>query len=340
MKRTLLLSFLLFITASSFASNKICVGENVVVVFNEDLKKLTVHEKESLEIKQSTELEGSVFGEIALSQNESKIWFEIDGVMYARDLETGEIVKNIQGANVYKFELSAAMDYLIHFEMMENDALVYVYDLNTAEAVSYAKIAFTDFLETIHFDAQKQQLHLLSKRFTSETEKPSKEPVFGLPSSVEEIALDFRNDGLASRYFVYDIANKQELYNEVISYSPDFGCNFEVIDERLFIVTAIGTAEVQEDFSLKLTSLVAMNVVDYAVFGSDLIGITGFNFFSYSVETGTYKEWNDDKANLILIQSKGLAVSETDYYFMMEGVFYRAKRSEPLNIDADMPIDN
>lgn len=339
MKRTLLLLFLSVLSFSSFASNKVCVGETVVVVFNEELKKLTVHEKESLEIRQSTSLEGFVFGEIALSKDESKIWFQMDGIMYARDTQTGEIVKEIQGSNVYTFELSAAMDYLIHFEMMEQDALVYVYDLNTAEAISYAKLPFADFLETIHFDAEEQQLHLLSKPFASKTEKPSKEPVFGVPETLEEVALDFRHDGMESRYVVYDIANKKELYNEVIEYSPDYECNFEVIDNRLFIITALGSAEVQEDFSLKLEPLFAMNMTDYAIFGTDVIGVTGFDLFSYSVETQMGKEWDEDKVNLLLIKASGLAVTETDYYFIAEGVLYRVKRAKPLNIDFETSLE-
>lgn len=337
--RTLLLFILSFITFSSLASNKICVGETILVVFNEDLKKLTVHDKESFEIRQSTTLEGTSFGEIALSRDESKIWFPMDGIMYVRDVKTGEIVKEIQGANAYKFELSAAMEYLIHVELMEDHSLIYVYDLNSAEAISFANIPFSDFVETVHFDAEEQQFHLLSKQVKSRTETLSKEPMFGLPETVEQIALDFLHDGMESRYYVYDITNKKELFNQVIPYSPDYSCDFEVIDGRLFVVTALGTAEVMEDFSLRITPLLAMNVSDYAIFGKQLIGVTGSNLFAYSVETEEQDEWYDDEVNELLIQASGLAITETHYYFIKEGVLYRMKRSEPLNIDLETLVE-
>ncbi|MCJ8288158.1 MAG: hypothetical protein HRT58_02415 [Crocinitomicaceae bacterium] len=339
MKHLLLSITLVLFTFGSFASNKICVGEKVIVVFNESLKKLTVHDRETLEVLQSTELEGYNFGEIALSQNGSKIWFQMDGKMYCRDVETGEILKELQGVNRYKFELSAAQDYLIHYERIEQSSLIYVYDLNTAQAISYAKVDFSLFLETIHYDHAKQTLYLLSRTFPSKTEKPSKEPLFGLPETAEQIELDFRHDQEESRYYVYDIANKKVMYDEVITYSPDFACDFEVINDRLFLITQIGTAEVLDDYSLKITSLVILNMSDYAILESEMVGPTGFFLFSHSFKNGAYKELDDSKANKILVEADGIAMTETDYYAINEGIFYRFKRSEPLNVDFEIALD-
>ncbi len=339
MKHLLLSIILILFSFGTFASNKICIGEKIIVVFNESLKKLTVHDKETLEVLQSTDLEGSHFGEIALSQDGSKIWFQIDSKMYCRDVETGEILKELQGASLYKFELSAAQDYLIHYERVEESSLIYVYDLNTAKAVSYAKVDFTLFLETIHYDHAKQELHLLSRTFPSKTEKPSKEPLFGLPETAEQIELDFRHDGEESRYYVYDITNKKAIYDEIIPYSSDFSCDFEVINDRLYIITQMGTAEVLEDYSLKLTSLVIINMSDYAILESEMVGATAYFLFSHSFETGIYKKWDDKKANLILVEADAIAMTETEYYCIEEGVFYRIKRSEPMNIDFEMALD-
>ncbi len=339
MKHLLLSIILTLFTFGSFASNKICIGEKVIVVFNESLKKLTVHDKETLEVLQSTELEGNNFGEIALSQDGSKIWFQIDSKMYCRDVETGEILLELQGANLYKFELSAAQDYLIHYERMEESSLIYVYDLNTTKAISYAKVDFTLFLETIHYDHVKQELHLLSQTFPSKTEKPSKEPLFGLPETAEQIELDFRHDGEESRYYVYDITNKKTIYDEIISYSSDFSCDFEVINDRLYIITQMGTSEVLEDYSLKLTSLVIINMSDYAILESEMVGATAYFLFSHSFETGISKKWDDKKVNLILVEADAIAMTETEYYCIEEGVFYRIKRSEPMNIDYEMALD-
>ena len=340
MKQLFLSIILTFFATGSFASNKICIGEKVIVVFNENLKKLTIHDKETLELLQSTQLEGDSFGEIALSSDGTKIWFQMDGKMYCRDMESGEIVKELAGMNSYKFELSSVQDYLIHFETIEhNHSLIYVYDLNTAEAISYAKVEFTRFLETIHYDQKKQEFHLLSRTFPSKTEKPSKEPLFGLPETAEQIALDFRHDEEETQYFVYDIANKKVLYDEIIEYSSDFTCDFEVINDRLFLITQMGTAEVMEDYSLKLTSLVAINMADYTILESEMVGATGFDLFSYSFETGAYKEMDDSEANLILVEADALAMDETDMYAIKEGIFYRFKRAELLNADFEMPLD-
>lgn len=340
MKHLLLSIILSFFAFGSSASNKICIGEKVIVLLNENIKKLTVHDKVTMELVQSTDLEGSSFGELALSSDGTKIWFQVDATMYCRDFETGEIVKELQGTNSYKFELSSTQDYLIHFETIEHDhSLVYVYDLNTTQAVSYAKVDFTNFLETAHYDHKKQELHLLSITFPSKTEKLSKEPLFGLPETAEQIALDFRHDGEETQYLVYDIANKKVIYDDVIEYSSDFSCNFELINDKLYLITDIGTAEVLEDHSLKLTSLVAINMADYTILESELIGATGFNFFSYSIETGAYKEMDDNEANLILIEADALAMNETDIYAIKEGIFYRFKRAEPLNVDFEMSLD-
>lgn len=339
MKHLLLSITLVLLTFGASASNKICIGEKVIVVFNENLKKLTVHDKESLEVLQSTTLEGNHFGEIALSQNGSKIWFQMDGTMYCRDMENGEILKELQGANMYKFELSAAQDYLIHYERTEASSLIYVYDLNTAEAISYAKVDFTLFLETIHYDHQKQELHLLSKTVPSKTEKASKEPNIGFPETVEQIALLFRHDQEESRYYVYDITNKKVVYNEIIPYSPDSSTDFEVINDRLYIIADLGTAEVLEDYSLKLTSLVLINMADYAILESEMVGATSYALFSHSFQTGEYKEWDDRKANKIIVESDAIAITEAEYYCIKEGIFYRIKRSEPMNIDFEMALD-
>ncbi|MDG1331417.1 MAG: hypothetical protein P8P74_03760 [Crocinitomicaceae bacterium] len=339
MKHILLSFILVLISFGSFASNKICVGEKVLVVFNENLKKLTVHDKESLEVLQSTDLEGSTFGEIALSPDEANIWFQTGRTMYCRSIESGEILKELSGTNAYKFELSAAQNYLVHYETYEDHALVYIYDLNTAEAVSYAKVDFVNFLETAHYDHEKQQLHLLSSTFASKTEKPAKEPMFGLPSTSEEIELHFRQDGDETRYFIYDIANKSVLYDEVIPYSPDFECNFEMINDELYIITALGTAKVKEDFSLEITSMVLMNMSDYTILASEFVGATPYFLYTRSFETDTYEEMDDDQVNLILIESDAIAMTETDYYCIKDGVFYRFKRSEPMNADFEMPLD-
>ena len=339
MKQFLLSFALVFFTFGSFASNKICIGEKIIVVFNENLKKLTVHDKQTLEVLQSTNLEGYSFGEIALSSDGTKIWFQIDGTMYCRNLDSGEIVKELQGTNAYKFELSNAQDYLIHFETIEQHSLIYVYDLNTAQPISYAKIEFTNALETIHYNHERQEIHLLSKTFPSKTEKPSKEPLIGLPETAEQIALGFRYDGEESQYFVYDIANKKVIYDQVIEYSSAYSCNFEVIDKKLFIITDIGTAEVLEDYSLKLTSLVIMNLADYSILESELVGATGFGLFSQSFQSGIYTEMNQNEVNLILIEADALAMSETNYYAIKEGVFYRFKRAAPLNVDFEMALD-
>lgn len=339
MKQLLLSIALALFTFTSLASNKICVGENVIVLFNESLKKLTVHDKETMEIIQSTELEGDSFGEIALSQDGSKIWFEMDSKMYCRDLETGEIVREIQASNAYKFELSNAQDYLIHFETIEDYSLIYVYDLNTTEAISYAKVDFTNFLETIHYDHQKQRFHLLSRTMTSATESPSKEPQFGLPETAEQIELHFRHDEKEMRYFVYDIANKTVLLDELIAFSPDYSCDFEVINDKLYLITDLGTAEVLEDHSFKMSSIVNMNRSDYAILGSELVTATDFFLSIYSFETGVFTELYDDEANKVLIEAIGITMTETDYYAFNESVFYRFKRSDPMNADFEMTLD-
>lgn len=339
MKHILLPIALAFFTFTSFASNKICVGEKVVVVLNDNLKKLIVHDKESLEVLQSTELEGSFFGEIALSQDGSKIWFQVDATMYCRDLNSGEILKELMGMNSYKFELSAAQDYLIHFETIEDHSLIYVYDLNTAEAISYAKVDFTLFLETIHYNHKKQMLHLLSRTYQSKTEKPSKEPLFGIPETAEQIELAFRHDQKETRYYVYDIADKTVLYNEMIAYSPDYSSDFEGINDRLYLITDLGTVEVMDDHSFKMSSIVNMNRSDYAILGSEMVTATDFFLSTYSFETSEFTELYDKEANEILIQADGIAMTETDYYAFKEGIFYRFKRSEAMNVDFEMALD-
>ena len=340
MKSILLSIILAFFAFGSFASNKICVGETVIVVFNQNLKKLVVHDRETLEILQSTELEGYSFGEIALSKDETKVWFQMDGKMYCRDMKTGEIAKEIQGSNAYKFELSAAQDYLIHYETIEESTLIYVYDLNTAEAVAYAKVDFTTFVETCHYDHEKQELHLLSRTFVSKTEKRPKEPMFGFPETAEEIALGMRHDEKESRYYIYDIANKAVIYDENIFYSSGFSVDFEVINDTcLYLVTQVGTAEVLDDHSLRITSFVATNLADYAILGNDLVGVNGFVFSSYSFEDGSMKEYYDDEANKILIEADAIAITETDYYAMKDEIFYRFKRSEPLNSDHELSLE-
>ncbi len=339
MKSVLLAVFSLLFASQLFASNKICIGEKVIVVLNDNVNKLTVHDKETMEVLQSTSLEGSIFGELALSQDGSKIWFQMDATMYCRDVSTGEIVKELEGANAYTFELSAAQDYLVHFENMEDHALIYVYDLNTAEAISNAKVDFTQFLETIHYDHKKQVLHLLSQTFDSKTEKSSEEPMYGIVESSEEITESMLYDERESRYYVYDIANKKVIYDQNLSYSPDFSSDFEVINDRLTIVTQVGTAQVQDDYSLKVASLAIPNLADYAIDGSNLIGMNGFFLFFYSFEDDSIIQLYDDEVNQILIEADAISITDTDYYTFKEGVFYRFKRSDPMNADFDMPMD-
>lgn len=336
----LLLSFLLaMFSFGSFASNKICVGEKVIVVLNENIKRLVILKKENLEILQTTDLEGESFGEIGLSSDGANIWYQVDDRMICRVIETGVILLEISGGSGSTFELSAAMDNLIHYENIEEKALVYVYDLNTAEAISYAKIDSKLSLESAHYDQENQRLHILSHTYPSKTEKPSKEPKFGLPESVEQLALEFRHDQEEMHYMVYDIQNKKALYDEWIEYSPDDQCNFEMINDELYIVTDMGTAKVLEDFTFELTLIISLNQIDYDVIESELIGVNGYFMYIHSFKTGTYKKLDDFEANLILIEADGIAATETDFYCIKEGVFYRFKRSTPMNVDMDMALD-
>lgn len=336
----LLLSILIsFGGFSALASNKICVGENIIVVFNENLKKLSIHDKETMEVLQADELEGRSFGEIALSTDGTKLWFQIDDKMYCRDVNTGELLKELHSSGDFKYELSAADDYLIHFETIEQHSLIYVYDLNSTQAVAYAKVDFTESLETIHYDHKRQKLHLLSSTRPTKKETAPKEPTFGLPQSAEQVALEFLHDQEEMRYMVFDITTKKSLFDAFVPYSPDSDCNFEVIGDKLYIITGIGTAEVLEDYSFKLTSLVVTNLSDYDVLNSELVGTNDYFAFSNSFEDNTYKKWDSFDANLLLIEADAIAVTETDYYVIKEGIFYRFKRSEPRNVDFEIAMD-
>jgi hypothetical protein len=338
MKHALLSLLLVLISFGSFASNKICIGEKVIVVLNENIKRLTVHDKETMEVLQMTDLEGNSFGEIGLSSDGSKIWFQIDDKMFCREIESGEIIKEItQGWG--KFDLSASMDYLIHYETIEEKSLIYVYDLKSAEAISYAKFDSKLKLETAHYDHKNQLLHILSPRYPSKTEKAPKEPMFGLPQSVEQLELEFLHDKMESHYIVYDIQNKKALYDEWISYSPNHTCNFEMINDELYIVTDMGTAKVKEDFSFELTLIVSVNLTDYDVEGSELVGINGYNMFVHSFESNTHKNLDHFDVNPILVEADGIAITETHYYCIKDGVFYRFKRTTPRDVDFEVPLD-
>ncbi len=339
MKSILLAVFSLLFASQLFASNKLCVGEKYLVVLNTSTKKLTVHEKATLQIIQSTTLEGYSFGELALSSNEGNIWFEMDGIMYCRSVEMGEILSEIMGSNAYKFELDNSSQHLVHIEQSEEQTLVYIYDLNTREAVGSAKFGFKWSLETCHFDPATKELHLLSKKFDSTREKASEETVFGLPETPEEIEAAMRHDQQESHYLVYDFKTKNVVYDQDVFYSSDFETNFELIAGRLFVVTQLGTAEVLGDRSFSITPLVATNLSDYAIFGAQIVGGNGSFFFNYSISDGTFVEHWDDEVNQLLIDATAIAVTETEYYATSESVLYRFQRSSPREVDADVVIE-
>jgi len=339
MKYILLSILSVFFSFGTLASNKICIGENVIVVLNENVKRLTVHDKESMEILHLTDLEGDSFGDVALSSDETKIWFQVDDKMYCHEVESGEIIKAIPGGDSFKFELSAAMDYLIHYETIEKKSLIYVYDLNSAEAIAYAKVDSYYLLGTAHFDSKNQQLHVLSEVYPSKREAHSKEPRIGLPQSAEQIELEFLYDQEEARYIVYDIQNKKTLYDEWINYSPDGNFNFEVINDELYIVSGIGTAKVLDDYSLEMTSLVCDNQVDFDVHESELAGMNGNMLYVQSFEKGTFKKHDDFDANLILLKADGIAITATYFYCIKEGVFYRFKRATPMDVDFEISLD-
>jgi hypothetical protein len=336
----IILSFTISLFAfGSFASNKICIGEKIIVVFNEKVKRLTVHDRASMEIMQMTELEGDSFGEIGLSTDESKIWFMIGDIMYCRDVESGEILKEIQGGDSYKFDMNASMDYLIHYQTIEEKSLIYVYDLSSMEAVSYAKVDSKLELETAHYDHKKQLIYVLSKTYPSKNESSTKEPTLGLPQSVEQIELEFLHDQEEMHYIVYDILNKKALKDEWLAYSPDGNCDFEMIGEELFLVSDVGTAKILEDFSFDLTNIVCVNHKDHNVFESELVGVNRYLMYIYSTEKGTYKTYDSSAADVILLEADGIAMTETELYCIREGIFYRFLRATPMSVDYEVPLD-
>lgn len=339
MKHVFLSFLLVMFSFGSFASNKICIGENVIVVLNEKIKRLTVHDKASMEVIQLTDLEGDSFGEVALSSDETKIWFQINDKMFCRVLETGEIIKELPEGNRGTFELSASMNYLIHYQTIDGKSLIYVYDLNSTEAISYAKVDSKLKLESAHYDHENQRLHILSIAYPSKNEKSSKEPVLGLPQSVEQIKLDFLHDQEEMHYIVYDIQNEKALYDEWIAYSPDGDCDFELINNELYIVTDIGTAKVLEDFSLDLTTIVCVNQTDFDVHKSELVGTNGYSMYVQSFDSGTFKKMDSFEANTILVNADGIALTDDEYYCINEGVFYRFKRSTPMDVDYEIALD-
>ncbi|MFK7786776.1 MAG: hypothetical protein AB8B56_16775 [Crocinitomicaceae bacterium] len=339
MKQILLSVLLALFSFGSFASNKICVGENIIVVLNEKVKRLTVHDRASMEIIQSTHLEGDSFGEIALSTDGSKIWFQIDDKMYCRAIESGEILKEMPGGDSYTFDFSASMDYLIHYQTIDEKSLIYVYDLNTAEAISYAKVDSKLELETAHYDHNKQLMYVLSETYPTKKESTSKEPQIGGLQSIEQIELEFLHDQEEMRYIVYDIQNKKALHDEWLAYSPDGNCDFELINGELFLVSGIGTAKVLEDFSFKLTNVICVNQKDHNVYASELIGVNGYLMYTYSPEKGTYTKYDDFEANLILLEADGIAITETELYCIREGIFYRFRRDNLMGVDYEIALD-
>lgn len=338
--KLILLSFLFALFSfGSFASNKICVGENVIVVLNENVKTLTVHDRASMEVIQMTHLEGDSFGEIGLSRDGSNMWFQIDDKMYCRSIESGEILKELDGGASFKFDLNASMDYLIHYQTTEESTLIYVYDLNTTEAISYAKVDFKLKLETSHYDHEKQLLYLLSETYPTKKESSSKEPQLGLPQSTEQIELEFLHDQEEMRYLVYDIQNKKALFDEWLAYSPDGYCDFELIDGELFLVSGVGTSKVLEDFSFDLTTVVCVNQKDHNIYESELVGVNGYLMYSYSPEKGTYTKYDDFEVNLILLEADAIAMTETEFYCIREGIFYRFRRDNLMGVDYEIALD-
>jgi hypothetical protein len=336
-----LLAFAILITSTTlFAANKISVGEKWVVVANQNAKKITVHDKLTLEIVHTISLESRSLRDMTLSNDESKIWYLVGGTMNCISTSSWETVLEIQGMNLFLFEFNALNKQMVHYEGSSELSHVAIYDLNSTEIIHKADLSFSGFIEAAYFDDSLKQIYLLSKRDKFNSELPlSEEDAVIFPESREDIEKVMKHDGKGSRLLVFDLNTNAATFDDTLYYSPNFSSDIDKIGDRLFLITQVGNCELLKDNSLRTTSFIATNVADYTIHGTSIFGANQFTFFQYNSANETFVEFWDDEVNIIILESTAIDMDKTHCFVLSDNILYRFDQTKMMNVETEISVE-
>ncbi len=345
--RLFLFAFSIVTSLTLYANSGISIGKTMVVVLNENTREITVHTKEKLEIIHRLVLpkSGSIKS-IALSSDESKIWYVVGEKAICVSTINWKEVISISGVNSYNFRLDKQNKHLIHFSGDEKMSAVDIYDLNTAKITARVKVKFSDFLESIIYNESTGMLTMLGTKKDDKSEVPMKGDADILfPETKEDVNKMMHHDGKTSQFTIYDVRNNVVIVNKRTFYSPNFSTSLEMIGEELFAVTQIGTCKISEGHEFTMTSLIATNVSDFAIADTMIAGATGFTFFTYTLKDDKFTEFYDDEVNELCLQADASAFDKGDYYMCYENTLYRFKDEDGfgvqfVNVDIDISLSS
>ncbi|MFT5779684.1 MAG: hypothetical protein ACI837_002643 [Crocinitomicaceae bacterium] len=339
MKHIVLFWVILLTSTSLLASNQISVGEKFVVVANSKSKKITVHDKATLEIVHTIFIENGRLYEVALSSDESTIWYRSGATMYCISTSTWEPNIEFEGFGVYRFELNNQNKQLIHYENSGESTIVDIFDLNSAVMSDHMEIPFSGFIESIFYNDSTDQLIILTPKFDLKSELPlSEEEAIIFPETKEEVELSMRHDGKGSRLVVFDKMDNI-IHDDTIYYSSNFSTDLDMIGDRLFLITQIGNCEILEDYSLRTTSFIATNVQDYTIHETSIYGSNSFNFFQYNSTDDSYTEFWDDDMNKIIVEANAVEMDETHCFVVYDNILYRFKQDNMREVDWEVSVE-
>lgn len=251
---------------------------------------------------------------IFLSSDKSKIWYLSSSDYYFIDTKTWKSEKKISGVNVYAFNPSSDKNYFVYTHSGD-EFTSEIYDANTGELYKSVSYVANAFIGDVMYDEISKKLYQISSTFSSESETVISS---SNPETLADLEAAMKNDGKKVELLVYDLAMGNVAYKEEIYYSPQFHFSFEYLKEQLYIISAMGTAMVNDDYQIQLLPVITGgNLRAYGVDKKGMIGFTFFDLFKYEFATKTFtsvEEYHDGLlSSLAVFSANGI-----EYYFLGE----------------------
>lgn len=218
-----------------------------------------------------------------ISSDSSKIWYAKDFDYYCLDTKTWKAEKKLSGKNVFTFNPSSDNHFVVFTESMGDEFTSSIYNANDASLYKTVSYKANAFLNDVAYDEKTGYLYQSSRNYSA-----GNEPIgdFYYPETVGDVETALKNDGNESELVVIDVSNGQVLYQKSLFYSPQSASEFMFIQGQLHLVTKLGTARIEKDFSLHLLPLVLSGTpVSFGTIGANLVGFSTFEVFRMNCST-------------------------------------------------------
>lgn len=281
MKKITLLLFLIFAICHAQA---ILTTPSFNIIYKNDNTLLVLNKSDNKVLYKVENIYGSSFEKnLFVSKDQSKLWYQNSFDYICVNTSTWKVEKKINGFNVFLFCPTTNREYFVHSQLEDDEFTSSIYDANKGEIIKTVKYNAHSFVDDVIYDSKTGYLYQLSSNYVSSTE--TKQNIKDFPENVDDITNIMKNDGNETELIVYDVRNDKLISKKSNFYSASSSPNLEIINDKVYIITGIGTALIDANFNFKIAPMIYSGLRSYAIVDNGIIGVTFFEMFNMNFST-------------------------------------------------------